>query len=480
METIFKLHYLNIGPGGKFKSNGQIQSSSADVDALFKHLETARHRKIILHFHGGLVPEKTGMETAERMVTTYSAAGHVYSIVWETGLMEVLQERFTKVQETGLFQELKKIVVRKVCEKLGIQDNTRGDRPLTEAEVEQELAAPQPFEKMETQARGGAERIEESELPDIEMQVEAELEEELDGGATLESYMQPDTLEGQRGFFTGGFFLGKLAKIVILVIKRFIRKRDHGLLPTTVEEILREFYLAEIGAVVWDGIKEKVRKGMWLPNAGLQNDDLHAGYYFLEKLNAFLGEHPGWKVDLVGHSAGSIAICHMLRSIAEEGFDHIKIRQIVLLAPACRTKLFHDEILNHPERYEQVRMFTMTDEKEKEDHLVPYVYPRSLLYLVSGILENKKDAAQTETDAEEEDGDYFILGLDRQLKDVAPYQNSEMLRAVRTFFSQPNRLINSPTELGPENTGGFCCSLKHGDFDNDPPMLSSLAYLVTQ
>ena len=36
-------------------------------------------------------------------------------------------------------------------------------------------------------------------------------------------------------------------------------------------------------------------------------------------------------------------------------------------------------------------MFTMTDENEKKDRLVPVIYPHSLLYLVSGVVEPEVD-----------------------------------------------------------------------------------------
>ena len=59
--------------------------------------------------------------------------------------------------------------------------------------------------------------------------------------------LQPGTPDGQRGIAMA--FLANLARIVIRVIRRYIRKREHGLLATTVEEILREFYVAEIGTL---------------------------------------------------------------------------------------------------------------------------------------------------------------------------------------------------------------------------------------
>ncbi|MFN8302213.1 MAG: hypothetical protein U0U46_06950 [Saprospiraceae bacterium] len=477
METVSKLHYLNLGQGGKFKSGGATSSTAADVDAMFQHLSTAQHKKLILHFHGGLVSEENGLKIARKMADNYQAVGHAYTFVWETGLVETLLSSFDKIQETGLFQELKKIVVRKVCEKLGIEETgARGVAPIDAARVEQELQEPQPFERMEARARGGAEKLEESKLPMLEREIEAELEEELDGRADLQTMLQPGSPDGQRGIAMA--FLANLARIVIRVIRRYIRKREHGLLATTVEEILREFYVAEIGTLIWDGMKEKARNGMWMPNTGLQNDERHGGYYFLEKLNAFLGANPGWTVDLVGHSAGSIAICHLLKAANEHGFEHIRARWILLLAPACRTKLFYEQVVRHPERFDHLRMFTMTDDCEQTDHLASLAYPRSLLYLVSGILETGK--YPDETDDAEGDGDYFVLGLMRQFSDRPFYQKSEVLQEVKRFFETGDRLVLSPCDPVSPIQGAFCRSEKHGNFDNDEPTLASLAFLLSQ
>src|SRR5260370_7462767 len=65
----------------------------------------------------------------------------------------------------------------------------------------------------------------------------------------------------------------------------------------------------------------------------------------------------------------------------------LKIRNLILMAPACTSELFYQEIVSHPERYKQFRMFTMDDAFEQSDHLLSVIYNRSLLYLISGILE---------------------------------------------------------------------------------------------
>lgn len=155
--------------------------------------------------------------------------------------------------------------------------------------------------------------------------------------------------------------IAKLAYHISLVVyrtaKRYVQHRDHGFTATVVEEALREFYMADFGAWVWAGMRE-VAEHMWSANLGVSGDQLHGGRYFLEGLCKVQQQKPSLIVDLVGHSAGSIAICMMLH-IAAANTLPLKVRNLILMAPACTSDLFHQEIVMHPERYERFRMFTM-------------------------------------------------------------------------------------------------------------------------
>ncbi|MFN0036600.1 MAG: hypothetical protein ACKVUS_16160 [Saprospiraceae bacterium] len=492
-----KLHYLNIGPGGTFAASGNVRSTPADVDELFAHLKTFTQKKLTLYFHGGLVSEASGMGTAEKVYNRFSAgnAGYVYSVVWETGLIETLKERFEKVESTDLFKEIKNIVLRKVCEKLGIEDGGRGGNgTMSKATAAAEMEQERPFLAYEIGARGSADVKSEDELPSTQDEIEAELRMELASDTTLENqliteaptapyFKEEHILEdapGGRGGVTLIVIARVLAKVAIRAIRRFIQKRDHGVYATCIEEIFREFYVSELGTLVWDGIKDRARKGMWQQNTTAQTGDgQYAGGYFLSKLDGFLAENPGWTIDLIGHSAGSIAICHLLRAIHAKPYTNIKVRNILFMAPAVRTKLFYDEVVTKPERYENVRMFTMTDEAEKEDQLVKFVYTHSLLYLVSGVLENNSGGSESESDDVEKEGDYFVLGMMRYLENRPQYVGSDMLREVRDFFSVEGRLVNSPSKAD-SILGGKSNALNHSIFDDDNDTMESIIHWINQ
>lgn len=67
MADFGKLNFVNVGPGGTFRASGAVRTTPEDVDAIFEHLRAADTRKLVLYFHGGLVPESAGMATAEKM-----------------------------------------------------------------------------------------------------------------------------------------------------------------------------------------------------------------------------------------------------------------------------------------------------------------------------------------------------------------------------------------------------------------------------
>src|SRR5260370_7372073 len=138
--------------------------------------------------------------------------------------------------------------------------------------------------------------------------------------------------------------------------KRFINHRDHGVSATVVEETVSECYMDGYGAWVWSGMKETADK-MWSSSQGLSGGQLHGGRYFLEGLCRVQQQKPSLAIDLVGHSAGSIAICKMFETAASANLS-LKIRNLILMAPACTSELFYHDIVPHPHRYNQFLIFT--------------------------------------------------------------------------------------------------------------------------
>jgi hypothetical protein len=93
--------------------------------------------------------------------------------------------------------------------------------------------------------------------------------------------------------------------------------------------------------------------------------------------------------ELTGPARCAIVLCHLLA--AAQRYPGLSFRHLFFLAPACTHEMFNREVAGHPNRYQQFRMLTMSDDFECKDRLVPGIYNRSLLYFISGVLEDEVD-----------------------------------------------------------------------------------------
>ena len=116
----------------------------------------------------------------------------------------------------------------------------------------------------------------------------------------------------------------------------------------------------------------------------------------------------------------------------------------------------------------------MTDDAERADRLVGAVYPRSLLYLVSGLLERDRGASAVAP----------VLGLSRYLaaQGLERLLSSELatiarLDVVRKYSGKPGRIVLSPTALDALE-GARSSAISHGAFDDDDLVRGSLAQLI--
>jgi hypothetical protein len=188
-------------------------------------------------------------------------------------------------------------------------------------------------------------------------------------------------------------------------------------------------------------------------NDNLSGAALHGGTYFLTQLRDYLADtlRPPLRVSLVGHSAGGIYICRAVAKAAELMPAAFKFYRVVMLAPGCDFDLFKTSIVEKKDRVESFRMFTMRNDAEAKDAMVPVVYPRSLLYFISGVLEKEEPVP--------------IVGMERFYSDQPPYDDSTAL-AVRGYVTQPGerRVAWGPVE---ENAppGLLTAALSHGQFN---------------
>jgi hypothetical protein len=477
-DAIAADHFVKIGPGGTFQPSGVVQSTAADVDRILENIRRHPSHKVAIHFHGGLVSEAKGLALAARVIPTYKAGGaYPITVVWETGLAETVKNRLATVNQTTLFNKLVNYAIRHAARWLGASVGARGaGQPMSMAEIEAARASDDEMERMDVRARGPGGVQSEKDVEDAEPEIELEIQADLEADDELLTLLEQDgpdrqtvddelldviAQEGEKGIVSTVTLARLLTRVVSHTLKRFTIGRDHGVIPTVVEEVLRAAYVAQVGAWMWSGMKTAA-EDMWKPNAGPIDQSSHAGTYLLGGLATLQADEPALTIDLIGHSAGSIAIAHMLEAAADR-YHEFRVRNLILLAPAASADVFQRGIAANEGVFAAFRMFTMEDALECKDHLLPGVYPRSLLYLISGILDGEADSP--------------VVGLRRHTTGIRPYDGAPLAQ-VAEFLTQPeNRLVLAKTRDDAAE-GLRSCSMRHGDFDDDQQTLASLTAII--
>ncbi|MFD9074226.1 hypothetical protein, partial [Streptomyces lasiicapitis] len=278
---------------------------------------------------------------------------------------------------------------------------------------------------------------------------------------------EAEAADSRRALVTSALLVRKTVRVIAAVVGRFRLHTDHGLYPTVVEEILREFYVANVGAAIWDAMKRQTA------DTFAASDETRAGRYFLDRFSRLLATGSRPRVTVVGHSAGAVFISNLLTDLVRRRADaddplpaDFRVRDVALLAPACTVAQLAPVVRLQRELFDRLRMFTMTDAAERADHLVPLLYPRSLLYFISGVLE-RGPAKQSAVAP--------IAGMQRWYAADGAFggQDSEDLRAF--LAADPHRTVWSPVEGEP----GLSSSARtHGGFDDDAEVLASLARML--
>jgi hypothetical protein len=253
------------------------------------------------------------------------------------------------------------------------------------------------------------------------------------------------------------FLVNHAIEITKRVVRRFKTNRDHGLHATVAEEIVREFYGDLIGSIIW---------GMMVKDAG----DHFGNHGLGTRLIDVFAANPQIDLVVVGHSAGSIWATEFMTARAANGGK--TPLDLVFLAPAVRIKKFAAMLVGASETIRHFRLFAMQDDLERADVLLGkgkgFIYPSSLLYLVSGLFEG---------DGEDGLCDAPLLGMARFISGPTPWLTEQdeidALATVRNFLEkEPNRVVLAESDAG---AGLNCRSVSHGGFDNDVNTLASVS-----
>ena len=254
---------------------------------------------MVLHVHGGLVDEAKARGIADELTHVYDD-GDAYSIfpIWEAGLLETLRNNLREVAGEEFFRAVLKrvlsIVVRKAAQDEG--DRAAGSLPALDlaadhAALEEALDSDNLANLPSSQAVAAAGLTPLSSGETMALQLELEVDVGLlravqaasDGlrdpaeiarerssrnAAPIRSssttLMDPSAVErlvdrpdpSSRGLLSTVRLVKAIVAVSARAIRRYIARREHGLHATLVEEVLREFYLSNLGGFIWSQMKK--------------------------------------------------------------------------------------------------------------------------------------------------------------------------------------------------------------------------------
>ena len=507
-----------------------------DVAATFAafRAQTATNR-LALFFHGGLVDKATGQQGAANEYDKYKDLVFPLFFIWESGIWEVLAHHLPLIFAETIFGRIvdhaNDLFKNKRSQAQGAQhrkgtaldvnldlaDLTPEQLVLTSADIDSFMLAIKNDEQVQHEAAAIARTSNSVDALMPTMTISGALQ------LSPRTYMSPEVVSAVRGayaqanrrnlgtaesldalpFDIGGaiqaaWAIAKAAvPVVINCVKRRAAKRDHGLTCTIVEEVLRALYLANTGSSIWEEMKRETEY------AFCPDSTKYGGTAVIEELCAQLKQKPGTPVTLVGHSTGAIYIGNFLRhvdsALRAQG-DTTTTFDIILMAPASTMDFYAG---NYASRVRGIRIFQMNDATEQQDHLMSKdvgpddndndpsilgkVYPRSLLYLVSGVCEYFEGQGGSGPHAFDGD-DMPILGMDRFYAQSAVFTPADYpsVGQARTQFavapptaSTKYVRVLSPTALTPDD-GYRSSALKHGNFPGDGPTMNSIRVCFKQ
>jgi hypothetical protein len=151
-----------------------------------------------------------------------------------------------------------------------------------------------------------------------------------------------------------------------------------------------DWFKDKMDLLVEKTIGRPIAKPLWSEmkeNAELAFAPRHGGELLLEAIQALAGTWGNrFELHLVGHSAGSIVLGHLLKAAAARPAVKEALDSVHLLAPACTVAFAARHYAADEEVMRRLHLEVLSDKEERDDN-VASVYHKSLLYLVSNALE---------------------------------------------------------------------------------------------
>ncbi|MEQ1871807.1 MAG: C1 family peptidase [Vicinamibacterales bacterium] len=186
-----------------------------------------------------------------------------------------------------------------------------------------------------------------------------------------------------------------------------------------------------------------------------------------------------FELHLVGHSAGSILLGHLLTPLEARGLTS-RIASIELYAPACTVHFANRHYASRSDLMKRLHLAVLSDANERDDNVVG-VYRKSLLYLVSNALEADPRtpilglAKVGDTQFNEWDGSSATTIALKAWRDAA---------LASKLSARTREVSHEKIVLGVESTPAgvpkaVTAKPSHGGFDNDTEMVTATLERIT-
>ena len=508
-------HLVNLSTDGYLEGNGAMRTPASKLPGIFQGLTESGLDSLTIWFSGWDMDQHAGLELVTDLYSEIRDQFQSYPvfILWNSSLLGLLQNHMLDILTCSplflkLYRKLAKHAARKLATALdpdagtvllrAVEADTLPTQDL--ASLSFKVVAPQELAELtdvEMQAlredlagdtqitrllgeiivharqERGTARPETSPDPHCEVgYLSSQILDELLADSVQEDVVRPsgevdlERAPAPRSPRHWNFATRLLSRIV----GRFRAGTDHGLAGTTLEEMYRGLYADKIGPFLWQEIKGAARGAYAANTTGQSGDSPRGGALFIDLLKQYLDGHGSLRVNLVGSSTGCTHICHFVQRAAQVLGDGFRFQNVVFLAPAVGFETFQAGIADCADRIASFRIFAMEDRYERRDPVVkvaPIVYPHSLLYLASGLLEGEPDTP--------------LVGLARHLQGER-YLGNEAVRAGRQYLNQfkvPVVYSSTADDAPPGQRAGFTSHYgKDGGPSYDRPTLGSLAILI--
>lgn len=430
--------------GGKFD-----QTNAGQLHQAFANFLGSGSTHLCVFFHGGLVSRADGLKAAADLIQGYTNAGaYPFFFIWNSDLLTIIQERFKRYEDDPAYVDAANLGVKTVARK--IDAALGGSR--ARSGLPRRFAIPNARLDLRTLAKVAA-PYDRAWARAVGSQLSV-TQEELD--AFEKALLRIGRVRGRgRGLFSAARIRGARS-VLGRIIQRLNSGHGHGLFTTVIEELYIAIGLADkVAKPLWDQMKADI-------DAAFTNDPRAGGSTFLTELQRAYTQMPQLRLTLIGHSAGTIYVQRFIEALdAAFGPQSHQTLEVITIAAAVSFERMAQGLPELQRRVSAIRVFGLNNYREGNYWEVPFIYNKSLLYIVCSLCEADPEA------------DRPLLGMQRYWSGSRPY-DQPYIKAITELIG--SRFVWSPSTTAPP--GWRSNADRHGGFPEEKLTNESVCYTL--